>query len=644
MAEDKKDEKLSIVPQSEYKPDLEAEVALIVARINAGNPFKVTKKLERIVIPEFKAHERREQLDWELQQIKYCKEGVDVEGIGHVPGRYWFFFQFCQIKHKKKGKIKPDFRATQMHWAMTKDRINATPGAGVVMIKKRQVGMSWDMAADNIYDCIFNNDFDIGMNSKSETDSRNLFLKHKYIHRNLPKFLRAKVSIDRRDKMFFGEWDKKTETHKGTQSSIVSVAPTPTGHAGNQYAKLVIDEAGETELIPIWANAEDCLVDSDGVRIGSVYIFGTVGDVDKVGKDIMEFWDNHKLYGLEQYAFWGYNCSILDELGNDDIENAVRAIIYKRKKLEGASKYLYNKFRQKHPLDSADAFLNASGGGVGDPIILGTQRKYLIDNPPQKVTGWMRPPAMPGGKPDFVPDPFGEVIVYERPDPNRVNGYIAPCDPAEDDDVERSKDNSDISSVILSKPYGLEPPKLCVEMCWRPKKLHEYYAQWAMVLQWYNNTQTHIELNKGGWRMLDWFDLNYPHLVALAPAASNSARGGVVMKKGVKKTTDITRQMGSLGNAYIENYSQFIPSIKMIDQCAVFGAKGKDDDLITAFLWALVILQGDKILARNVAEATSKNPTVNYVKVNGVIQMVTGNTPHPPTEPSRSRSALFRNL
>jgi len=630
-------EKLSVIPRNEYQPELEAEVAYIVARIEAGNPFRVKRKLERIIIPEFAPNQTRERLDWELQQIKFCKEGIDIPGIGHVPGRYWFFYQFCQLKHKKRGKIRPDFRATQMHWAMTKDRINATPGAGVVMIKKRQIGMSWDMAADNIYDCTFNNDFDIGMNSKSETDSRNFFLKHKYIHRNLPAFLRAKVSTDRRDAMFFGEWDKKSESYSGTQSSIVSVAPTPAGHAGNQYAKLVMDEAGETEIIPIWANAEDCLADSDGTRVGATYIFGTVGDMNKVGKDILEFWKNHELYGLERYAFWGYNCSILDELGNDDIENAVRAIIYKRKRMEGGSKFLYNKFKQKHPLNEADAFLDASGAGVGDAALLSKQRIHLFDNPPMKVTGRMRP--KPGGCADFVPDPDGEIIIYEKPDHNRANGYIATVDPAEDDDVAKTKDSSDLASVILAKPFGAEPPRMVVEFCHRPPKLHVYYEQLALLLQWYNNTQVTIELNKGGWRMKDWFDQHYPHLLALVPAAADSARGGVVLKHGVKMTTDRKVQMTSLITGYVENYSEFIPSIKLIDQFGVFGEKGKDDDLGIAFGWALIMLQGDKMAAKNLADSIAKNPTVNYVKHNGRIHLVTGGQANP--QKNRPKSAIF---
>jgi hypothetical protein len=240
---------------------------------------------------------------------------------------------------------------------------------------------------------------------------------------------------------------------------------------------------------------------------------------------------------------------------------------------------------------------------------------------------------------DFVPDPNGQIIIYDRPDPNRVNGIIAALDPAEDDDVEKSRDNSELASVLLAKPYGLDPPKLAVEFCDRPKKLHEYYEQLALLLQWYNS-QVHIELNKGGWRALDWFTQHYPHLLALAPASANSVKGGVVLRHGVKMTAERKTQMKGLLDAYVDNYVQFIPSIKLIDQFGVFGEKNKDDDLGVAFGWALAILQGDKTMVQNLNDATNRNPTVNYVKVNGVLQLSSGNQPLP----QKQKSALFRNL
>lgn len=626
--------KAAIIPRNEYKEDLEAEVAYQVARIESTKIFRVKKKYTHIEIPEFKATERREQRDWELEEIRRCIEGHDG-----LPGRAYYFFHHTHIKHKSRGKIRPNFRAKQIEWAMVKERVLKTLGLGLVVIKSRQWGASWDMSSDNVYDCQFNLDFDIGMNSKSETDSRNLFIKHKYIHRNQSSFLRSFVSIDRRDAMIFGQWDKKNNRYLGNQSSIISVAPTATGHAGNQYRKLVCDEAGETDIIPLWSNAEDTLM-QDGVRVGTPILFGTSGDMSGVGKGLLEFWKNNKLYNLEQFGIWGYNSLIMDEMGNDNIPESVRFILYERKRREGGAKFAYNKFIQKYPLNEADAFLDASGGGVGDPIALGKQRLYLFDNPPVKMTGWMR--SIPGTmKGDFVPDPNGCITIYDRPDPNRSNAYISALDPAEDDDLEKTKDSSELASVILAKPYGLDPPKLAVEFCDRPKKLHDYYEQLALLLQWYN-AQVHIELNKGGWRALDWFTQHFPHLLALAPASPNSVRGGVMLKHGVKMTNERKTQMKGLIDAYVDNYVQFIPSIKLIDQFGVFGEKNRDDDLGVAFGWALAILQGDKTVAQNLSMATRNNPTVNYVKVNGVLQLSSSNQSQ--QAPQRSKSTLFKNL
>jgi hypothetical protein len=384
MAEEK-DEIVAIISKNDYREDLETEVAFHLARINASNPFRVNKKYERTVIPEFKSYERKEREDWEVEEIRRCLHGHDG-----MPGRYYYFFNHVKIKHKKNGIIRPDFRATQMFWSKTKERIMNTSGTGIVMIKRRQVGMSWDMSADNIYDSQFHKEWDIGMNSKSEADSRKLFLKHKFIHRNQSSFLRAGVHIDRRDAMVFGRWIEKEKRSIGTMSTITSVAPTPTAHAGNQYRKLVMDEAGECDIVSIWANAEDTLM-QDGVLICSPFIFGTMGDTDTVGQGLMEFWKNHKVYGLEQFAFWGYNCLLIDDLGNDDIESSLRWIIYERKRREQGATRIYKKFLQKYPITEEDAFLSISGAGVGDPILLGRQRLRLFDNPPQRWVGSMRP-------------------------------------------------------------------------------------------------------------------------------------------------------------------------------------------------------------------------------------------------------------
>lgn len=609
------EEKAGIIPKADYDERLETEVAYHVARINAGNPFRVTKKYSHIEIPDFGSKDYSDKRNWEMEEIRRCLEGYD----GMV-GRYYFYFNHARIKHKSRGKIRPDFRATQMHFSAAKDRIIKTPGKGLVMIKRRQVGMSWDFSGDNIYDATFNNDFDIGMSSKSENDSRNLFVKHKYIHRNLQPFLKAKVSIDRRDAMIFSEYDKKTNKTTGTGSSIISVAPTPTSHAGNQYRKLVLDESGEVvDLMPMWANAEDTLM-QETERVGTPFIFGTMGDVDRAGAGLMEFWLKNDLYNLERYPIWGYNCLLMDDLGNDDIEESVRWILYTRKRKEGGSQIIYNKFVQKYPLDEDDAFLNVNGSGVGNPQLLQKQFKKLTEYPAQQVCGWMR--AKVGGGADFVPDPQGKIIIYERP-MDLVHGYLSSVDPAEDDDIKKSRDTSNLGTNIMSKPFGVNPPKIVAEFVDRPPKLATYYEQLALLLTWYNKTKVLIEMNKGGWRMKEWFELYYPHLLSLTPKNLNSVKIGFESTVGIKMTPERKIQMKGLLDGYWESYWEYIPSLRFIKECKVFGADHADDDFATSVGWSLIMLQSDKRVAHHLDETKKLLPVTTYKKQGNTIQMLT---------------------
>jgi hypothetical protein len=599
-----KEEEAGIIPLADRREDLEIEVQYHTARVLAGKPFRVNKKYSHIEIPEFKPDEKRERLDWEMEEVRRCLNGYDG-----MSGRFYFFVNHCKIKHKSRGTIRPDFRAWQMHWAATKERVYATPGSGLVMGKRRQVGLSWDISADNIYDCTFRRDFDIGVNSKGEADSKNLFVKHKFIHRNLPPFLRAAVSVDRRDAMIFSTWNKKTGKFSGTGSSIISVAPTPTAHAGNQYRKLVIDEAGEQpELLSMWSNSEDCII-QDAVRVGTPVIFGTLGDISKNGKGLMEMYLKNHLYNLERYPVYGYNGMLVDDLGNDMIEDAVRWIIYERFRKKEGSRIVYEKYLQKYPLQEDDMFLSVAGAGVGNPILLNKRYKQLIEMPPNQVRGWMR--AKEGGGQDFYPDPNGKIVIYSRPQ-QIANGYIASCDPAEEDDVSKSRDNSNMSACIMSRPFGLDPPRIVAEFTDRPAKLADYNQQLAFLLQWYNGTPVLIEMNKGGFRMKDWFELYYPKLLALSPKSAQSATLGFEMRVGIKMSPDRKRQMMGLLDGYIEAYWEHIPSLRFIEECRVFGGDHEDDDFCCAVGWNLVQLQSDKRVATALDAAEKLKPHSAY--------------------------------
>jgi hypothetical protein len=625
MAKEKEEVIVKIKP-SEYVEELEHKVKLEVARITAlGLPEKRTTKYKYTEFPEF-GNNIKARTEWEMEEIRRCMNGYDG-----IPGRYYYYLNHTFIKHKKRGKIRPDFRTMDLEWFKFLERVeNERPIKGIVCIKRRQVGMSWKAAVDMVWSATFNTYYEIGMNSKTETDSRNLFAKVKFIYRHQSPFLRAATSTDRRDAMEFIIYDKDQFGNKvpvgGTGSTIISTAPVETGHAGNSYRKLIMDEAGETEALEgIWSNAEDCIV-QDGERTGIPIFFGTMGLVEKSGKGLMEFWKNADMYDLERFPFYGYHELIMDEFGNDDIEESVRFVLYKRKKLEGGSPKVYKKYIQKYPLTEQDAFLSVGGGGVGNPLTIAQQEINLYDRSYEVRVGRMK---QIGETPQFEPNPNGNFVIYELPQEGLIHAYRAVLDPAEDDNVKKSKDTSDLGFTIAAKPFGLLPLRLVAEYCHRPLKLEEAYQQFALACLIYNCKLT-IEMNKGGWRAFKWFEQYYPQLLEYAPKSATSARGGVELKYGVKMTPDRKNQMEGLLNEYIDNHClpdsvsgyKGIPSKKLLAQFKVHGSEHEDDDLSVSFGWQLILNQADKRAVQHASDALSNRPQTHFQRVGNLIQLV----------------------
>jgi hypothetical protein len=617
MAKELKDNP-HIIPANEFKEELEKQVQYYLSQVPPQD--KNTIKYTHIVYPKFK--DKREELDYQFEEIRRCKYGWNS-----MSGKMYFWFNYCYLRDPELGKIRPEYRTISRDWFnFIEEHQRQENKTGIVAVKRRRIGASWMAAADVLHDCIFNPYYQVGMNSKGEKDSRDLFKHVKFIYQNLPDWLRPRsTASDRRDYMEFAAYNKDSHGNRikeGLQSWIVSVPPTDSAHEGAAYSKLIIDEAGKiSNLLTIWAFAQDCLM-KPPKRVGLPIIFGTVGDIDKDGKGLKDMWDNAGVYKFDRFFFAGYNAmdGMLDEYGNDLTEHAIRYIVYERDRLKKVRREL-EAFKQKYPLTIKDAFNQVTSGGVGNTILINEQITKLTYNPPESRTGWMR--AKPDGGVDFVPNPDGKIIVYDLPDSKRVNGYLAGADPAEFDDLKKKagKDISDLALAIIAKPFGTDPPKLVLEYVDRPEKLDSFFEQTAMALKWYNNTKVLIEDNRA--RMVNYFKVNYPTLLPLVPKSIATAVGGIEMKYSVKMTEERKQQMMGLIEDHIDRYSEFIPSTKLLEQFKVFGDLHADDDLAIAFGWALVMLQADKRAVQTLEESLKNKISHSYQRMGNGIKIIT---------------------
>ena len=472
-------------------------------------------------------------------------------------------------------------------------------------------------AADILHDMAFNRHLTVGMNSKTARDTSGLFKKILFIYEGLPEFLKPKLGqkLQSENSMLLRFFDKKNPK-KGNHTELIAVAPTDTAFESQQLAKWVCDEAGKLGNLPtLYAMTEPCLMEGF-IRRGCPVIFGTSGDIGKTGAGLMHIWDHYKAYNMRRFFFAGWMGIDTDEFGNDNKEEVVRWIYYKRKELESVGGKRYNDFVQQYPLTPEEAFSQA-GAGIADAVKVNAQKARLRGNPPVIFSGYMREPLEEDQTPIFTNKVFGELKIYEHPNPKKR--YVIGCDPADHDDA-ASSDVSDLSLHVLALPHGTEPPKIVAEMCYRPQKLTEYYEQACLVARYYNESKILVENNR--YRMISYFTENSLHrYLERTPANINQILTKAKNSWGIKMTEDVRIYLEEVIYDYVEDYSETIPSVDLLSEMLEYGSR--NTDRIISFGLALIMLKNNinKVKQRRAEKKYDPRlPDIKYRTVNGKIQ------------------------
>lgn len=609
-------EKIGIIPENEYVPDLEKEVVhhLGIAPVYEQNKKKYTRNKQ----PSFSSD--KDRTEWQLQEINRCINGYD--GLN---GKMYFFLNYGAMTAPKKGLIYPDYRVCQHRWFNLIEECQNSKKYGIVCVKRRRIGNSWLETYDMLNDVSFNKHFKIGMNSKTERDTVILFNRIKFGYDHLPDFLRVRATAGRsRMHMDFAYYIKDGKGGKrkaGNESEIYGVSPTPTAYEGLTLDKLVSDESGKIDCLEDMISlGMDTMMDNTQ-RTGTVILFGTAGDIDKNSKGLLEYWKKNEIHDLKRFFFAGYNGLILDDFGNDRVEDAIRWIIYERHKKKAASNKDYHNFIQKYPLTPEEAFLPNVQVGIGDVIKINAQIISLEGNPPVTKTGWFEQDNE--GKVSFKPDFRGKIIIYEHPDIKKLqeDSWVFGCDPSDHDDA--GSEVSDLSTFGMKKAKGLEPPKIIMEYTDRPDKLDEYFEQVSLALLYYNKSRVLVESNR--YRMIsDMNKMGYGYLLQPTPQGmqrlyTEALKPGRI---GVHMTPAMKRYMVTLVEDYIRDHSDLIPSLGLLQEFKKFGLENTDK--VFAFGLALMMLQEHKESPMN-AEKTKSIFDFSFKRQGGKIIRIGNN-------------------
>lgn len=594
------------IHKDNYIPELEEKVAHWMA-ITPDLP-RNDIKYERVKVPVFESIEEKKA--WVKEERRRCKYGH--EGMC---GTMYFFFHYCKMENLTGGRISPEYREADNQWFKYYETCKRSREWGIICVKRRRVGMSWKVAAMSVHDAIFFKNRHLGLNSKTDIDSQLLLAKIKFIFENLPEFFQIPTSQGYAKNFIKFGWMEtnpvtKVKVAKGNNSDIYVVAPTDNAYEGRMLNMWICDEAGKiSNLRTMWTYTDDCLM-QETRRVGTPIIFGTSGDVGKEGKDLKEMWKDSKIYRLKRFFFAGWNGLAVDEFGNDQKEECIRWILYRRYELaQAGDESLLNVFIQKYPLCIDDAFNYTNAAGIGYRERIQTQLHSLRDNPAEVRAGFFRRNA--AGDVEFVPAPHGKCLVYEHPITHLKNAYVCGIDPADHDDVHDT--SSDLSMYIIKRRQGIEPPKIVFEYTDRPDKAEDFYDQAIMALLYFNKSRALIENNR--YRMISEMDTKgYKQLLAFTPTGITRMFGNISKTPGIRMTPSVKEYLRQLLQEYVAENCEWIPSVDLLEEFMVFGAKNTDKAM--AFGIALIYLKDDKRSIFN-DKADERLPQFGFKMVNG---------------------------
>ena len=578
MAEIKDDDKVVVIPLKDRDPELEKRVRYFVN--NTPDLPRNDILHTRVKIPKFSDSWAKER--WEVEEIRRCQQGHDG-----MSGKMYMWFNYGWIKNLTGGKIKPEFRVADDTWFNEITDAEASHEWGLICVKRRRAGFSWKAALDCLHTVMLSAHSSVGMNSKSDRDSIHLFRKVMFLYDNLPDFLKSKIGSKSGMKVEFFETDADENGNKkriGTQSDMIIVPPTDSAFEGMMLHKWIADEAGKTgNLTQLWSYTEDCLME-EMRRVGIPILFGTSGDIGKDGAALLEMWENSHIYKLRKFFFGGWMGIAVDQFGNDRKEDAIRWIIYERERRKGLSAKSWNDFLQKYPLTIDEAFSQAGGEGLGDIGLINDQQARIRDERPVIKEGIFK--LAHDETVYFEPMAGGPVHIFIEPDPTLRDGYLAGNDPADHDDALPGA--SLLSTHIMSKPIGMQPPQICMEYADRPQKLNNYYNQMILSLRYYNNAPVLIERNR--YRIIEYAEsVGYKHLLAMTPQKITKMVAGRGNSIGVHMNETSKQYMESLVEWYLDEYSEHVWSKELLKQCVDYGTK--NTDLVFSFGMALMLLK-----------------------------------------------------
>lgn len=495
--------------------------------VNPVVKFGIPKEADSLLNPKVIGTIAYEQY-WN-EQLYYIHNGFQTGGLW-VPGRYYYYMNFAKMNTIDRGVITPD--ATDLHLELALHiEYCKKHGYNLMIPKGRRKGISeatHPMVTDYGYRFSIKSPGVIGKYQGAVVagDSKPIddyIAKWKFLNAKIvPEFYTGRLT--KNDSEIIAGWEEKNQLNSWTDKGTFNTMYTRTMHSDYEGLKglycddIVVEEVGKFEhFLKFWGASKDCIM-SNQKQVGSMFVYGTGGDIDKGSRDFKKAWHRGQqdnfcevnrfirfVVDARRFYFYGGSSNAHQQIplesdlykhykpyeliGVEDIVLSEKDIKDRREAFMKAGNIKdYNEFVQNNPLNEQEIFKKTVVNDFNTMKL--AEQSDKIFNAPKKYSRY---------RIDFVKDdkemikmPYEVELIPAKPheDENECvwiidtelfrnthrNLYVAGIDSYDQD---RSKTSKSLGAMCVlirenSIPGALRKVPVAVIRC-RPKRKEKFY-------------------------------------------------------------------------------------------------------------------------------------------------------------------------
>ena len=577
--------------------------------------------------------------EWWTEQLYYCVYGYDTGGM-HIPGRYYYYLNFFLMSTVGIGNHHPAFFDLDYEFFSTVEAAKADK-KGIISLKARRKGLSNKVVGIIDHGFHFNKSYNAGICAGLETHAEDFYSKFQHNFSLKPPELRMNVkSTVEKTEHKYRVKENGIYIEKGTFNilDVATMFTNPGVFKGKKLEDCVFEEAGEFPLlIEGFEATKPCFMDSD-LMIGTPYVYGTGGNMNKGSAAFAEMWHEPDSFNL--IKFWvpanrasrhyigGITGGPMDpsgehiekipnllkykpyeRVGMEDIEEATKSIMADRAKAsKKKNKQSYYDNLQNNPLTEKEAFLKFSGNDFPTEEL--NEQLFKIDSDGVKYNvyrlswkktedGKLRTPYEVDAQ-ALTDEEIAEaehlddqniVYVYKLPQPTQQGLDVGGLDSY---DLDKSKTSKSLGAMVVYRRknnmrFGTEMPVALVNH--RPRRKEIFYETCAMVSVWYG-LKYNVLCDIANPLVIKHFEeLGLRSYLAERPKKFESEGSKQSHELGVRLTTFAKPQMIALLQSYFSYNADKVEFDQILNEALDYDVAQKESDWDTVDALGIALMR-----------------------------------------------------